>query len=57
MAHEKTIREAQAELADIQHAIGKMLTEFEHKYEVEFAYTAFVDHNNNMANIRLQAKL
>lgn len=56
--YEQTIKEAQIELMALQRAIGAQLTEYEQKFGVEFAYTAFVDHApEGNAELRLIAKL
>lgn len=58
MATEQTIKEAQMELMALQRAISKELTNYEQKYGVRFAYTAFVDHApEGTADIRLIANL
>lgn len=53
-----TIKQAQEELSKITEEFNAQLTEFEQRYGVQFAYTAFVDHTpEGTADIRLIANL
>ena len=53
-----TIKQAQEELSKITEEFNAQLTEFEQRYGVQFAYTAFIDHApEGTADIRLIANL
>jgi hypothetical protein len=53
-----TIKQAQHELSKITEEFSAQLTEFEQRYGVELAYTAFVDHASDGAvQLRFTAKL
>lgn len=53
-----TIKQAQEELSKITEEFNAQLTEFEQRYGVQFAYTAFIDHAKDGAvQIRINANL
>lgn len=50
-----TIKQAQQELSKITEEFNAQLTEFEQRYGVQFAYTAFIDHaTDGEVLVRLQ---
>jgi hypothetical protein len=55
---EKTITDAQVGLVALTGTINTLLASFEEEYQgVEFAYTAFICHDEGKPQIRLTAKL
>lgn len=53
-----TIKQAQQELSKITEEFNAQLTEFEQRYGVQFAYTAFIDHaTDGEVLVRLQTIL
>ena len=52
-----TIREAQAELAELNYAVSQMLTGYEQKYGVKISYTTIYRDELGNPDIKLHAQI